>query len=479
MNTRLLKEFRILWLPLAATLLLIVVPCLIWGSDSLPWQIYPFGAGCVIMAALSFGAEFQNRTLGQLLTQPVSREKIWGEKMLVLAACLLCALVTGLLTVWFVVPVADLRQVPWLVVCALPVAAFCSAPLNVLFYRNTLVGIIASVALPVLPLGLVAGIGAWLFPERSVEVPLQITAVLYCLLCAWLGFEKFKTLQHLDAHTQEVGLPAKLEDFFERPIRRLSAAWTGPFASLVKKELHLQKIIFLFAAMFLLVAVVATALHPFKPGVAEGILLADVVLFIALVPIISPAVAFAEERTWGMAQWHLSLPPSARRQWTAKLLVILAINFFLGLLLPVAMILVIRRLMGSPHEYNLNHLDDFTNSSCLMMYSLVTFVSFFAASLSSNTIRAMFSSIGLFILCLVLIMVTGRTADNYFRTAAVAYVPMPALVVGLVFVLFVLRLSYLNFRVPDLSRLRVLLQTGLFLTLTCLLALFALFFAQN
>src|SRR3982074_2047968 len=134
MNTRLLKEFRILRLPLAATLLLIVVPCLIWGSDSLPWQIFAFGLGCVLMAALPFGVEFQNRTLGLLLTGPVSREKIWGEKMAVLAACLLCALVTGLLTVWFVVPVADLHQVPWLVVCALPVASYCTAPFHVLLY---------------------------------------------------------------------------------------------------------------------------------------------------------------------------------------------------------------------------------------------------------------------------------------------------------------------------------------------------------
>jgi hypothetical protein len=477
MNIRLLKEFRILRLPLAATILLTVVPPLIWGSDAIPWMAYAFGAGCLIMAALSFGVEFQNRTLGLLLTAPVSREKIWGEKMLVLGACLACALVAGLLTVWVMIPVADFRQFPWLAVCALPFAAFCTAPLHVLFYRNTLVGILGSAALPVLPLGLVAGIGAWLFPERSVEVPVRITAVLYCLLGVWCGFEKFKTLQILDAHTQEIALPAKLEDFFERPIRRLSAAWTGPFASLVKKELRLQKINFLLAPVFLLIAVVATALHPFKPEVGEGIMLADVLLYVVLIPIISPAVAFAEERTWGMAQWHLSLPPSARRQWAAKLLVILFINLVLGILLPIAVFPLSQKLMGFP--YSFGHLEDLANPGFAMIYSLVTVVSFFAASISPNTLRAMISSIGLIILSLALIMGTGRTADDYFRTAGVAYDPMPGLILSLGFILFLLHLSYLNFRVPDLSRLRILLQTGIFITFTTLLTLLALFLAKH
>src|SRR6266404_2824933 len=51
----------------------------------------------ILMAALSFGTEYQQRTLPLLLSQPVERSRLWKEKMLVefgaIAAITLCLLV--------------------------------------------------------------------------------------------------------------------------------------------------------------------------------------------------------------------------------------------------------------------------------------------------------------------------------------------------------------------------------------------------
>src|SRR5260221_10863649 len=131
MNTRNLKESRDL-LPFAgATVLLIVMPCVIWRRQTEAVGAlgsFAFGLGCAIMGGVSFGNEFQRRTFSMLLSQPIPRAVIWREKMLVLGASLLLALAAIWACLWFFVPRgwADLDAVLLLPLVGL--CAFCGAP---------------------------------------------------------------------------------------------------------------------------------------------------------------------------------------------------------------------------------------------------------------------------------------------------------------------------------------------------------------
>src|SRR5258708_16404653 len=78
---RLRKEVRALFLPWCGVVILCALP-LFHISQSLSETSVAFCyIGIPVLATLSLGYEFQHRTLSLLLTQPVSRMKIWGEKM--------------------------------------------------------------------------------------------------------------------------------------------------------------------------------------------------------------------------------------------------------------------------------------------------------------------------------------------------------------------------------------------------------------
>ena len=84
MNARLIKETRDLLPIFAGTLLLIVVPYLIWRDRAGNLGCIVFGLACAVLGGSSFGNEFQHRTLSLLLSQPIARSVLWREKMLIL-----------------------------------------------------------------------------------------------------------------------------------------------------------------------------------------------------------------------------------------------------------------------------------------------------------------------------------------------------------------------------------------------------------
>ena len=80
-TTRLRKEVRALFLPWCGVVILCALP-LFHISRSLSEASVAFCyLGIPMLATVSLGYKFQHRTLSLLLTQPVSRMKIWGEKM--------------------------------------------------------------------------------------------------------------------------------------------------------------------------------------------------------------------------------------------------------------------------------------------------------------------------------------------------------------------------------------------------------------
>ncbi|MBE3076003.1 MAG: hypothetical protein IMZ75_13845, partial [Actinobacteria bacterium] len=110
MRTRVLKECRSLLLPAGLVLGATVVSMplstgdnVFRGQQTLAIQLAVLGFffGTAFLVASSFGAEFQQRTIVLLLTQPISRARIWIEKWLVLVGVIAALAAIELATLQF------------------------------------------------------------------------------------------------------------------------------------------------------------------------------------------------------------------------------------------------------------------------------------------------------------------------------------------------------------------------------------------
>jgi hypothetical protein len=389
MNARLIKETRGLLPMFAGTLPLIVVPTLIWPPAGFGY--FALGVACVVMAGSSFGTEFQHRTLSLLLSQPIARSVIWREKMLVLGAGMATSLIALLVSLVVSGPVSG--RVEWLTLALIPLCAFCGAPFWTLLLRQGIGGMVAAVGAP----GGILAVYALMVEQLGGKEPAALVTGILCLLfiyCAvvyWLGYAKFKRLEAVDAPSRELSLPAGLEDFLMRPLTKLFSRFRGPFATLLKKEFRLQQISFLLAGVFVLIAVVGFCLAKRYPEVAVGTAGGDLFIYVLVLPLVAGAISVAEERGWGMAEWHLTLPPSALKQWSAKMLAALSTSLVLGLLLPAAIFLVADPLFGKPGART--SLPPAPAIFCWVLGQLLlTSVAVYAASFARNTLQAILAA---------------------------------------------------------------------------------------
>src|SRR3954464_11974455 len=95
-SVRMMKEFRLLawpWLAITAAATL----ALVMHSNNLQWGpinsqgliALGFFAGMPVLAGLGLGSEFQYRTLGLTLAQPIERIDIWRSKIFASVAVIL------------------------------------------------------------------------------------------------------------------------------------------------------------------------------------------------------------------------------------------------------------------------------------------------------------------------------------------------------------------------------------------------------
>src|ERR1017187_4858396 len=317
MNTRLAKETRDLLPLLVGSLLLISAPYLIWQIGDTGFGYMALGLACAVMGGSSFGNEFHHRTLSLLLSQPIARSVMWRDKMLVLGASMLASLLVLVVCLSVCCPVLD-RDL-WLALVLIPLCAFCGAPYWTLLLRHGIGGMVFAVAIPGLLLGVNVLLTQRLLDEETIARVSVLILVIYCALVYWLGYAKFKRLEAVDGPSRELSLPAGLEAFFMRPLTSVSSRFQSPFATLLKKEFRLQQISFLLAGLFVLVAVVSACLNNYHRDLAQGIIAADIFIYVVILPLIAGATSVAEEKGWGIAEWHLTLPPSALKKWAAKM----------------------------------------------------------------------------------------------------------------------------------------------------------------
>ncbi|HEY5912514.1 MAG TPA: hypothetical protein VJA21_18075 [Verrucomicrobiae bacterium] len=394
MNARFRKEIRELLPAFVITVLLVGLP--FFFGESLA-EVLPFLAlalGAAALGGISFGAEFQRRTFPMLLSQPVSRVVLWREKMLVLGVCL--ALVSAWATVlngW----IFRSKGADGAALFLIPLCAFSGAPLLTLLARNGIAGGVFAIALPGL---LIAGAVAlaphgW-FVGNTAETLVVVILLLYCCAAYWLGNRVFKTAQAIDGGSGELELPAGLERVFAQVRWRRSGGPVGPLAALLKKELRLQWMVFLIAGVFVVVALAGALLWRVRPESrewAEWIIGADFMIYVSILPLLVGAVAFAEERGWGTSDWHLTLPPSAFKQWTAKLVTVLPVSLLLGVILPGALFFAGYGLIGE-RTTKMPEVEAYQGWLIFLSQLLVMSVAAHAGSFSSGTLKAMLVALG-------------------------------------------------------------------------------------
>ena len=401
---RLAKEARALlpfWAALAG---LIAVPFLLLLQRPMDFAMPAFWLGCALLGSVVFGQEFQHRTMGLLLTQPVSRRRLWWEKMFVLGVAsfglLLWMVIFSSLGAHYlgahfawnrgVFGLSDSLLLPL-------IFSFCTGPVLTLLARSTMGGLVLmSVCPSVFFLCWVLLLAGF---DYEPSVPFlscsRIFAFgLYPGALFLLGCRRFQRLEDIHGHGQELSLPAALTRSFAGFTERLTLNHGGALGQLVRKEVRLHLPAFVVAGMFvglwmLLLAVVSARLSMSK----EFLLLPAVWLGLGI-PVVAGIVSTAEERGLGLLDWHLTLPVSARRQWFVKVIVALAVNVVLGILLPGVLGYAASWLVGGTFDMNL----DAKDSQAFLIANAVIFCAALCASTAaSNSTRALVGTIVLFL----------------------------------------------------------------------------------
>ena len=342
---RLWKETRALLPTWAATAALVALPFLLRAEQPMEFAIPAYWLGCALLGPVCMGQEFQHRTMGLLLSQPVSRRRLWWEKMVVLGAAMF-GLFVWMELLWgtevgqvpgFVgsgeelLKVIHLLVLPWLI-------GFCTGPALTLLARSILGGVALTFLCPwFLTMFVIAVIPEIWISHSGIDVRLNsglISLGIYCGALFLFGCHRFGRLEDIQGRGQELSLPAALAKPFAEFTGRFTLGRSSALGHLVRKEvrLHLPAFVVALGLVALWLALVAAVFA--RATMDKGFLMLPIVLLCLGIPVIAGIVSTAEERSLGLLDWHLTLPVSARRQWFVKVFVALGVNVVLGILLP-------------------------------------------------------------------------------------------------------------------------------------------------
>lgn len=346
---RLWKEARALLPMWAAVAGLMLLPYFMRANNPLGITTPAYWFGCVMLGAATFGLEFQHRSMALILMQPVSRRRLWWEKMAVLAVALfaLLGLYVGL---WLCEDwvrfefkhahwSSNFHQIAkW---CYAPVLAFATGPALTLVVRSLFGGAALTFLCPwaLFLLGMLM----WWSPMSDYPEPVgwvaRFTGIIviggiYCGGTLLFGCRRFQNLEDIQGRGQELSLPAALMRLFAGFTDRLTLNHGSALGHLVQKEvrLHLPAFVVALGLMALWLALVVAVFV--RATMDKGFLMLPIVLLCLGIPVIAGIISTAEERSLGLLDWHLTLPVSAQRQWFIKVLVAFGVNVVLGILLP-------------------------------------------------------------------------------------------------------------------------------------------------
>jgi ABC-type transport system involved in multi-copper enzyme maturation permease subunit len=440
LSLRLGKEFRA---QMPGALLAIVAPSLLMmsgdrdGAHQLATTAYVLG--CAVLGATAFGAEFDQRTMGSLLTQPLRRGTLFADKLLVLGLLLAVAASQYFLCdevwvhheprVWVEGMEATLAAL--ISFAGPPLIAFCTGPLLSLRTRNTLAGAVFTIAMPLVLIltgqVILGQTWKWRHPhEELAEFAPHLEAwcwtvlPLYALVSTWLGWFTFKTLE-LPGEERSGGEAHAVAVLMDRGLK---AVWphggANGNAMLLRKELRLQVVPWLVSLLLLVSWALLWACRPDDTDPANpqrGSMISELTLSLAFIfggmnLLFIGSACIAEERQLGTLDWQLTCPATVRRQWWVKAGVAMVLSLLLGLALPTAMVFSMsgharwaEMVPGEPWQILVQ----------VEVGLLVAALAIYGSSLSRNSIKAACTTMGVGAAVVVLCFAATRLVFDGFQ----------------------------------------------------------------
>lgn len=293
---------------------------LISGGSAHGSGLLIFVPTAIALGAFSIGHEYTCRTLPQLLSQPGNRASVLVTKLAVVAAMLITLAGAAWGSVLF--PLGTTYMVVMLSV----LLGLFVAPWLTMVCRNPLAGTVFTIAIPGVLWSLAgpAGNETGIVAVAAGTMGLSAIAAVMCPVT-------FMRLEATDGGGVHLRWPTASAGTLEA--RRRHPIWL-----LIKKELGLQQLALALALLYIVIwfavgAMTRTVSAPADPrdlDLFRGVTL----MYGAMLALLIGALASAEERQLGTADWQALLPMSSARQWQIKAAVAIALAMLLSVGLP-------------------------------------------------------------------------------------------------------------------------------------------------
>ncbi len=457
MNALLKKEIRLLLPSWIAAMFLAAAPVLlmltlnkadaklIMGSDTAAmWTEFFLLLGIIFLGIASFGQEFSYKTFSLLLSQPVSRKRIWFVKTSLLAFAFLSVLLAAM-AAWSIYFYARAEDANWgystflfsnLKVVWFGVFVFLSGGLlwalllrqisGAFWFTLLIPGAIAA------SVGQVVGYFDW--SEKTSAYLLGFPMLFYSVGGFFFARKLFFNAQDVQWTGGNVLFPWRKKTC-EQSRSFVPAFARNRFLALIWKEIQLHEAS-LFIAAILFVLHLATI--PGRVYISNGnfkMAFESYWTLWLLMPLVIGASAVAEERKGGTLEFQLCLPVRRSTQFSIK--------FFVALILSVLFGAVMPSVIEHTKTFGLNLINFWIFLDAIGVF----FVSFYASTLARSLLQAMGMAIGIpLALWVGLAGLTSWWTNRFTDYENSYWVPL-ALIIGVPSLLLVLaRLMFWNFK---------------------------------
>jgi ABC-type Na+ efflux pump permease subunit len=303
------------------------------GMEAVIFIIMHFGVA--MLAAATFGEEIQSKTLTLLLTQPLERSSIWAQKFVVTIFAVIPPAgiyILGCYRGWFLNPESTTLTFVWLMCFT------CAAPLWALVARSTLGGVVLNCAFHYFWFAvyvILSNYFEWVWAPSPLLRRITVTIfIAYWAVAVWLG--RWMFIRYQDKQQTHSGLIG-----FD--LQWVPAIFRAPFAfhpdqptlNLVRRELRLLGLIWPISGLIIIPLIVLFAYRTSADSTPIVVSMGTIFLLSTLIAILAGTLSLGEDRSFGTHAWHLTLPVSARKQWSIKLLSGVIVSFIFGCLWPM------------------------------------------------------------------------------------------------------------------------------------------------
>jgi len=402
MSIVLRKELRLLLPAWVATVVMTTVPA--WCTHA-AWfarnglavgivSIACFALGTLFLALSPFGQEISFGTFSLMLAQPQTRRRLWWIKMAALAAAVALSLAAMCLS-WQLRTrgIVMMKNMPFSSVLTGfgPLAGFdallamvvvSSGLWTTLLFRQVTAAFWFSLFVPAAILVLVQ----WLTGDGPQALPAEVVVMgVYSIAGFALAGRLFLRAQDTPWGNEEVSLPASRG----RSLRLLAPVFQqrrGSWAALLGKELQMQQVTVIMAAVLGLIYLAAILVLARKHSWLNGFMAGLGELFWMpwlLVPLMIGSAAVAEERRLNTLPGQLCLPARKRTLFGMKLAVVLYLGVVFGAVMPWLLSGLSHWAVVRASLAGLSSLDAFA-----ILSVLTAAIAFYASSLSRTDIQA-------------------------------------------------------------------------------------------